>query len=167
MVVSEQEKTQEKVTGNRHLPPLDVEEIMRLIPHRYPFLLVDRITEHIQSQEIKGYKNITANEPFFQGHFPGQPIMPGVLMIEAMAQLGAVLLQCTDEARGKLTVFAGIDNARFRGLVKPGDRLDMHCVMTKYRHPIGKSQCKGYVDGKLVVEADLMFSILDQPNPVI
>jgi len=163
LVVQEQEKPGQ--TEDKQLPALDVAGIMKLIPHRYPFLLIDGVTEHIHRKEIKGYKNLTANEPFFQGHFPGNPIMPGVLMIEAMAQLGAVLLQYTDEARGKLTVFAGIDGARFRGLVKPGDRLDMHCVITKYRMPIGKSTCKGYVNGKLVVEAELMFSILEQPSP--
>ena len=164
-MVQEREQASPPAQGER-MPELDVNEITKLIPHRYPFLLVDRVTEHIKATSIKGYKNITINEPFFQGHFPGNPIMPGVLMLEAMAQLGAVLLQYIPEAKGKLTVFAGIDNARFRGLVKPGDRLDMECVISKLRIPIGKSTCKGFVNGKLVVEADMMFSIVDMPNPI-
>jgi 3-hydroxyacyl-[acyl-carrier-protein] dehydratase len=145
------------------IPPIGIREIMDLIPHRYPFILVDRVTEHIQGKRIKGYKNVSINEPFFQGHFPGDPIMPGVLQLEALAQLGAVLMMSTDVAQGKLMVFAGMDNVRFRRMVVPGDRLDMECELTRFRMPIGKSQCKAYVNGELAVEADMIFSIVTRP----
>lgn len=144
------------------LPPEDINRIIGILPHRYPFLLVDRVTEHIQGKRIRGYKNVTINEPFFQGHFPGDPIMPGVLQLEALAQLGAILMLQTEKARGKLMVFAGMDNVRFRRIVIPGDRLDMECELIKFRFPIGKSLCKAYVNGELAVEAELMFSIVDR-----
>ncbi len=144
------------------LPALSTTEIMGFIPHRYPFLLVDRVTEHAKGKYIKGYKNVTMNEPFFQGHFPNLPIMPGVLQLEAMAQLGGVLIANTEQGAGKLAVFAGIDNVRFRRMVTPGDRLEMECVLTKFRAPIGKSSCKAYVNGELVVEAEMMFSLVDR-----
>lgn len=143
-----------------HLPAIGIREIMELIPHRYPFLLVDRVTEHVQGKRIKGYKNVSMNEPFFQGHFPNDPIMPGVLQLEALAQLGGVMMMCTDLARGKLMVFAGMDNVRFRRMVVPGDRLDMEVELIRLRPPIGKSQCKGYVNGELAVEADMVFSMV-------
>ncbi len=139
-----------------------IQEIIQTLPHRYPFLLVDRVTENIQGKFIKGFKNVTINEPFFQGHFPGDPIMPGVLQLEALAQLGALMMLQTEKARGKLMVFAGMDNVRFRRMVVPGDRLDMECILTKFRFPIGKSTCKAWVDGELALEADLMFSIVDR-----
>lgn len=142
--------------------PEDIRRIIETLPHRYPFLLVDRVTEHIPGQHIKGYKNVTINEPFFQGHFPGDPIMPGVLQLEALAQLGALLMLQTEPARGKMMVFAGMDRVRFRRMVIPGDRLDMECVLTKFRFPIGKSLCKASVNGEVAVEAELMFSIVDR-----
>jgi 3-hydroxyacyl-[acyl-carrier-protein] dehydratase len=140
----------------------DILRILSILPHRYPFLLVDRVTDHIQGQFIKGYKNVSINEPFFQGHFPGDPIMPGVLQLEALAQMGALMMLQTEKAKGKLMVFAGMDNVRFRRMVTPGDRLDMECILTKFRFPIGKSTCKAYVDGELAVEAELIFSIVDR-----
>ena len=133
----------------------DVMEIMDMIPHRYPFLLVDRITECVPGKYSKGYKNLTMNETFFQGHFPGNPIMPGVLQIEAMAQCSAPILCTMPEYKGKLTLFAGVDNVRFKNIVRPGDRLDMFIEMTKVKGPIGKCHATGSVDGKIVVEADL------------
>ena len=133
----------------------DVMEIMDMIPHRYPFLLVDRITECVPGKYSKGYKNLTMNETFFQGHFPGNPIMPGVLQIEAMAQCSAPILCTLPEYKGKLTLFAGVDNVRFKNIVRPGDRLDMLIEMTKVKGPIGKCHATGSVDGKIVVEADL------------
>lgn len=145
-----------------YLKPEDIQRIIGILPHRYPFLLVDRVTEHIKGKSIKGYKNVTINEPFFQGHFPGDPIMPGVLQLEALAQLGAVLMLQSEAAKGKLMVFAGMDNVRFRRMVVPGDRLDMHCILHKFRFPIGKSLCKAYVDGELAVEGELIFSIVDR-----
>jgi 3-hydroxyacyl-[acyl-carrier-protein] dehydratase len=142
--------------------PEDIRRIIDTLPHRYPFLLVDRVTEHAPGQYIKGYKNVTINEPFFQGHFPGDPIMPGVLQLEALAQLGALLMLQTEPARGKMMVFAGMDRVRFRRMVIPGDRLDMECVLSKFRFPIGKSICKATVNGEMAVEAELMFSIVDR-----
>ncbi|MBX2861786.1 MAG: 3-hydroxyacyl-ACP dehydratase FabZ [Vampirovibrio sp.] len=144
------------------MPTLSVEEIMTYIPHRPPFLLVDRVTEHAYRKQIKGYKNVTMNEPFFQGHFPGQPLMPGVLQVEALAQLGGILIAHLPEAKGKLAVFAGIDKVRFRRMVVPGDRLEMEMVLTKLRLPIGKADCKAFVDGEPVLEGELMFSLVDR-----
>lgn len=139
----------------------DIQEIMKMIPHRYPFLLVDRITECVSGKYSKGYKNVTMNEEFFQGHFPNNPIMPGVLQIEAMAQCSAPILLTMDKFKNKLALFAGIENARFKGMVKPGDRLDMEIELVKLRGPISKSHGKGFVNGKLVVEADMTFAIVD------
>ncbi len=133
----------------------DTIEIMNMIPHRYPFLLVDRITECVPGKYAKGYKNVTMNEEFFQGHFPGNPIMPGVLQLEAMAQCSAPVLLCLPEYKGKLALFGGMDNVRFRGIVRPGDRLDMEIELLKLKGPIGKSHAIGKVDGKIVVEADM------------
>ena len=133
----------------------DSQQILDLIPHRYPFLLVDRITECVAGEYAEGYKNLTWNEPFFQGHFPNNPIMPGVLQIEAMAQCSAPILTTLPEYKGKLTLFAGIDNVRFKNIVRPGDRLDMFIEMTRVKGPIGKCHAVGSVDGKTVVEADL------------
>lgn len=134
---------------------LDIIEIMEMIPHRYPFLLVDRITECVPGKYVKGYKNVSMNEAFFQGHFPGNPIMPGVLQIEAMAQCSAPLILTLPEYKGKLALFASMDNVRFRNIVRPGDRFDMEIELLKLKGPIGKSHAIGYVDGKVVVEADM------------
>lgn len=134
---------------------LDIIQIMEMIPHRYPFLLVDKITECIPGQYVKGYKNLTMNESFFQGHYPGNPIFPGVLQIEAMAQCSAPLMLTLDEYKGKTPLFASMDNVRFKGSVRPGDRFDMEIELLKLKGPIGKSHAKGYVDGQLVVEADM------------
>jgi len=152
-----QASAQEVVLGSA-----DINRILSILPHRYPFLLVDRVTEYAPMQHIKGYKNVTFNEPFFQGHFPGDPIMPGVLQLEALAQLGALLMLQSEHGEGKLMVFAGIDNVRFRRMVVPGDRLDMECTLLRFRNPIGKAQCKAMVDGEVTVEAELMFSFVDR-----
>ncbi len=154
----------ENLPYGTELPEKSITEIMQYLPHRYPFLLVDRVTRHVHGQFIEGYKNVTMNEPYFQGHFPGRPIMPGVLQLEAMAQLGGVLLKHLPEAEGKLAVFAGIDSARFRRMVVPGDKLEMHCELTKFRPPIGKSRCKATVNGETVVEAEMMFSLVDNAD---
>ncbi len=138
----------------------DIMEIMKMIPHRYPFLLVDRITECVPGEYCKGYKNVTMNEQFFCGHFPENPIMPGVLQIEAMAQLSAGILMNLPEYKGKLALFAGVDGARFKNIVRPGDRLDMESYIIKRKGPIVKTEVKGYVDGKLTVSAELTFSIM-------
>lgn len=135
---------------------LGIEEIMKLLPHRYPFLLVDRILECDDQKRIVGIKNITANESYFQGHFPGTPVMPGVLQLEAMAQTAGVLLnRIAGDAKG-VPYFMAIDNARFRKVVKPGDQLRLEIEITTLRSKVAKFQGKAYVDGVLVSEAEMM-----------
>lgn len=133
----------------------DCQQILDLIPHRYPFLLVDKITECVPGEYAVGYKNLTWNEPFFQGHFPNNPIMPGVLQVEAMAQCSAPVLLSMEKFKGKLALFASLENVRFKGIVRPGDRLDMRVDLVKLKGPIGKSHGVGMVDGNIVVEADM------------
>ncbi|MDD3236557.1 MAG: 3-hydroxyacyl-ACP dehydratase FabZ [Candidatus Gastranaerophilales bacterium] len=140
----------------------DILQLMEMLPHRYPFLLVDRITECVPGKYCKGYKNLTFNELFFQGHFPNNPIMPGVLQLEAMAQLGAGILMPLPEYANKLVLYAGVDSARFKRVVRPGDRLDMETELIKVKGPIVKAHAKAFVDGKLACEADLMFSMVDK-----
>ena len=134
---------------------LDIEQIMEILPHRYPFLLVDRITECVVGEYSKGYKNLTFNEPFFQGHFPNNPVMPGVLQIEAMAQVCAPIMLLMPKHKGKLALFAAVDNVRFKNIVRPGDRFDMEAKVVKIKGPVGKCDIKGYVGDKLCVEATL------------
>lgn len=150
--------TQENITEEKL--QFDITEIMSMIPHRYPFLLIDRITECVPGKYCKGYKNLTMNEIFFQGHFPGNPIMPGVLQTEALAQIGAGILMTLPQYKGKLVVYAGIDNCRFKSIVRPGDRLDMEVELTKVRGPIIKAHGKAFVDEKLATEADMTFSVV-------
>lgn len=140
---------------------LTVEEIQNLLPHRYPFALVDRIIEYVPEKRAVGIKNVTVNEPHFQGHFPGRPIMPGVLIVEAMAQVGGVVLTQMPDMDDGLFTFAGIDNVRFRRPVVPGDRLVMtvELLWTKRRR-FGKMQGRAEVDGQLVSEGELMFSLM-------
>ena len=143
---------------------LDVREIMKILPHRYPMLLIDRITELEPKVLARGYKNVSANEPMLMGHFPGNPLFPGVYMIEALAQLGgAAIIEPGDMAR-KVPYLAGIDKAKFRRPVVPGDRLDMEARVTKTRLNIGWVAAEASVDGKLVVSAELMFSISVDPS---
>lgn len=137
---------------------LEIKEIMEILPHRYPFLLVDRILECDDQKRIVGIKNLTFNEPFFQGHFPGQPVMPGVLQMEALAQVAGILLNRLFGAQGKISYFAAIDNARFRRPVVPGDQLRMEVEIINAKPRLSKVSAKAFVDGKLVSEADLMFS---------
>ena len=138
---------------------LDIEEIKAIIPHRYPFLLVDRILEVEDGQRAVGIKNVTANEEFFNGHFPDYAVMPGVLIIEALAQVGAVAMLKKPENKGRLAFFAGIDGCRFKGQVKPGDQLRLEVVMTRLRGSIGKGKATASVDGVTVAEAELMFAL--------
>jgi len=138
---------------------MDILEIMKLIPHRYPFILVDRITECVPGKYVKGYKNISMNEDVFNGHFPGNPIFPGVLMVEALAQISAGMVMTMPEYAGKLALFAGIDGVRFKKLVRPGDRLDFHSEIIKLRGAIVKTKCTASVDGEVAVEAELMCAI--------
>jgi 3-hydroxyacyl-[acyl-carrier-protein] dehydratase len=139
--------------------PLEAADIMRILPHRYPFLLVDRVVELEPGTRAVGIKQVSANEPQFTGHFPGRPIMPGVLMVEALAQAGAVAVLSEDENRGKLALFAGIDDVRFKRLVRPGDELTLTCVIDQVRGPIGRGKARATVDGKLAVRGTLTFAV--------
>lgn len=141
---------------------LDINEIQNILPHRYPFLLVDRILEIEQGKRAVGIKNVSANEPFFQGHFPGYPVMPGVLIIEAMAQVGAVALLSMPEYSGKLALFAGIDKARFRRQVVPGDQIVFEVELTRLRGKIGKGKGIAKVEGQVAAEAELTFAVADK-----
>jgi len=140
------------------MPTLDTQDILNTLPHRYPFLLVDRILECDDEKRIVGLKNLTYNELFFQGHFPGQPVMPGVLQMEAMAQVAGILLNRMFGGEGKISYFAAIDNARFRRPVVPGDQLRMEIEIIKAKPRLSKVHAKAFVDEQLVSEADLMFS---------
>jgi 3-hydroxyacyl-[acyl-carrier-protein] dehydratase len=143
---------------------IEIEEIMNILPHAYPFLLVDRIVEIEAGRRVIGIKNVTFNEPFFQGHFPGRPIMPGVLIIEAMAQTAGVLAfkSMPDEYLKKPVYFLGMDNVRFRKPVIPGDQLRLELEVTKHRHSIWGFRGKAFVDGKLAAEADLLAMLGDE-----
>lgn len=139
--------------------PIDTKGIMEILPHRYPFLMVDRIVALEKGVSVTGLKNITMNEPFFQGHFPGEPVMPGVLILEGMAQTGGILACLSDpEMMGRLVFFAGIDKARFRRVVRPGDQLVFKLEMLKQKGKVTKMAGKAYVDEQLVAEAELMAS---------
>ncbi len=138
---------------------LDIEAIKKVIPHRYPFLLIDRVEELVVGESAVGIKNVTANEPFFPGHFPEYPVMPGVLIVEALAQVGAVALLSLDENQGKLALFAGIDKVRFKRQVRPGDQLRLEVRITKRRGPVGFGEAKATVDGALACSGELMFAI--------
>ncbi|WP_018132938.1 3-hydroxyacyl-ACP dehydratase FabZ [Effusibacillus pohliae] len=140
---------------------LNIDQIKEIIPHRYPFLLVDRILELETGRRAVGVKNVTANEPFFAGHFPQYPVMPGVLVVEAMAQVGAVALLSVEENKGRLAFFAGIDNVRFRQQVRPGDTLHMEVEILSVRRSIGKGKAVAKVGDKVVCEAELMFALGD------
>ena len=137
-------------------------DIQGIIPHRYPFLLVDKIIEIEYGKKAVGIKNVTANEPFFQGHFPGNPIMPGVLIVEAMAQVGAVAILGQEEYKGKLAVFTGIDGLRFRKQVVPGDTLRMEVEMLNFKRGIGKAKAEAYVEDGLAASGELMFAIVNK-----
>ncbi|HAO92350.1 MAG: 3-hydroxyacyl-ACP dehydratase FabZ [Deltaproteobacteria bacterium] len=141
---------------------IDVKEIQTILPHRYPFLLIDRILELDPGKSAKGLKNVTINEPFFQGHFPGYPIMPGVLIIEAMAQVGAVLAFRSASVNNKVVYFMGIDKARFRKPVTPGDTLTITVNVTKCRGSIWAFKAQAYVADALVAEAELMATIMEK-----
>jgi 3-hydroxyacyl-[acyl-carrier-protein] dehydratase len=142
---------------------LDLKEIVKILPHRYPFLMVDKILEIDPGKRIVGIKNVTINEPFFQGHFPGHPVMPGVLIIEAMAQVAGILayLSSAEDVRKKVSYFLAIDNARFRKPVLPGDVLRLEMVTTMNRRGIWGFNGKAYVEDKLVADADLKATFAD------
>lgn len=140
---------------------LNAVQIQEIIPHRYPFLLVDRIVEMTVGERAVGIKNVTVNEPFFQGHFPGNPIMPGVLMVEALAQVGAVAILSMDAYKGKLAVFAGIEDLRFKRQVVPGDQLRLEVEILSLRRNIGKGRAIATVDGEIAVKGEIMFAIVN------
>ncbi len=135
-------------------------DIQKILPHRYPFLLIDKVIE-MNENSIVAVKNVTINEPFFQGHFPGNPIMPGVLITEALAQVGAVMLLSMDENRGKLGVFTGIDGFKFRRQVVPGDTLRLEAELIKYRHGMGKANVKATVDGEVAAMGEISFAVVE------
>jgi len=140
---------------------LDIQQIQEIIPHRPPFLLVDRILEVEDGKRAVGIKNVTMNEPFFTGHFPGYAVMPGVLIVEALAQVGTVAMLRVEANRGKIGFFAGIDNFRFRGQVTPGDTLVLEVEITRLKGPIGKGQATAKVGDKVVAEGEIMFALSD------
>lgn len=141
---------------------LNVDQIEQLLPHRYPFLLVDKIVECVPGQSAKGIKCVTANEPFFQGHFPGYKVMPGVLIIEALAQVGAVAILTVEGNQGKLALFGGIKNARFKQQVRPGDVLELECELTAQRGPVGFGTATAKVNGKTACKAELTFALTER-----
>lgn len=138
---------------------LDIEEIKKILPHRYPFLMVDRIIEIDPLKYAKGYKNLTYNEEFFQGHFPNEPVMPGVLQIEALAQVGACAILYHDDYKGKTAYFVSVNKAKFRKKVVPGDKLILECTMTHFSNGRGIGEGKAYVDDELVCEVEVTFII--------
>lgn len=140
--------------------PLDSVAIRQILPHRYPFLLVDRILEMTPGERAVGIKNVTSNEPFFEGHFPEYPVMPGVLIVEAMAQVGGVALLSLNEHAGKMALFAGIDNVRFKRQVKPGDTIRMEVTLGTFRRGIGMGSATATVDGELACRGELMFALV-------
>lgn len=138
---------------------LDINQIKEVIPHRYPFLLIDQVVEIEEGKRVVAKKNVTINEPFFQGHFPDYPVMPGVLIVEALAQAGAVAMLKKEENKGKIGFLAGIDACRFKRQVVPGDTLMLEVEITRLKGPIGKGKAKATVNGELACEAEIMFAI--------
>jgi 3-hydroxyacyl-[acyl-carrier-protein] dehydratase len=158
-----QKSANDKATA-KALPTADIELIMKLLPHRYPFLLIDRIIEMDRDESAIGIKNVTMNEPYFQGHFPGYPVMPGVLIIEALAQTAGAL--CVHNAGKRdipqIVYFMGIDNAKFRKPVLPGDQLHLHVKKTRSRGPVWRFSGEGRVNGQVVAEAEISAMIVDR-----
>ncbi|WP_068673743.1 3-hydroxyacyl-ACP dehydratase FabZ [Oceanobacillus sp. Castelsardo] len=138
---------------------MEIEQIKETIPHRYPFLLVDKVTEMEEGKRVVGLKNVTMNEPFFQGHFPQYAVMPGVLIIEALAQVGAIAVLGKEENKGKIGFLAGVDKCRFKRQVRPGDQLKLEIEITRMKGPIGKGKGIATVDGEIACEAEITFAI--------
>ena len=144
---------------------MDIQRILSILPHRYPFLLVDRVVECVPGSHIKAYKNVSVNEPFFQGHFPGVPIMPGVLILEALAQTGGLLAAAgMGDLADKLFLVTGLDGVKFRRQVVPGDRLDLECSNMRMKLKLCKMEARAFVDGKLAAEARITAAIGDRPG---
>ena len=140
----------------------DQKKILSILPHRYPFLLVDRLIELVPGERAVGIKNVTINEPFFQGHFPGEPVMPGVLIIEALAQVGAAAVLSMKGNENKLAVFTRIKDFRFKQAVKPGDQMHLSIAMTGMRLNIGKGEAEARVEGKIAASGELWFALVDR-----
>ncbi len=140
---------------------IEITDVMDILPHRFPMLLVDRVIECDYKERIVGIKNVTVNEPFFQGHFPGNPVMPGVIQVEAMAQVGGILLNQVTDRNGDIAYFLAIDRARFRKIIRPGDQMRIEVVLLKNRTNMAKLHGQVLVDGELASEADLMFGRKD------
>lgn len=138
---------------------VDITEILKIIPHRYPFLLIDKVISIEENKNIVAIKNVTFNEPFFQGHFPGRPIMPGVLILEALAQTGATVVLAKEENKGKIALFVGANNVKFRKMVVPGDILRLECEILKYRANFGVAKCVATVENEIACEAEISFAI--------
>lgn len=145
---------------------LDIQEIMSMLPHRYPFLLVDRVEELIAGEHVKAYKNVTINEPFFQGHFPGLPVMPGVLIIEALAQAGGLIVLSVDDidVSDKVFLFTGIDKVKFRRPVVPGDKLDLSVTKIRSKMNIWKMKCVATVGGEIAAQGEISAAIVDKES---
>lgn len=138
---------------------LNINEIEKILPHRYPFLLVDRIEECVPGESVRGIKCVTANEQFFCGHFPGRKVMPGVLILEALAQVGAVAILTDPAEAGRLVYFGGVKKARFKAKVEPGDVLELECRLTERRGPLGFGQAVARVNGRVAAQAELSFAV--------
>ena len=153
-----------RAAGKRQGQPIvDIEKIMQYLPHRYPMLLVDRILEFESGKRIVGIKNVTINEPFFQGHYPGHPVMPGVLVIEAMAQVGGLLLmEAVEDVENKTIYFMALDNVKWRRPITPGDQIRFELEMLQLRRHVCRMRGVGYVDGQVAVEAEMMAGIRDR-----
>jgi 3-hydroxyacyl-[acyl-carrier-protein] dehydratase len=141
---------------------MDAQQVLEYLPQRYPLLMIDRVLECEPGKRILALKNVSMNEPHFPGHFPGRPIMPGVLMVEAMAQAGAVAALSAEENRGKLALFAGIDDVRFKRIVVPGDELELTCELERVRGPVGRGKARATVGGDLAVRGTLMFAVTEE-----
>jgi 3-hydroxyacyl-[acyl-carrier-protein] dehydratase len=152
------------MTRSDQIAGIDAEGIQQILPHRYPFLLVDRVIEITPPHRAVGIKQVTVNEPFFQGHFPGYPVMPGVLIVEALAQVGGVAVLSAEDYRDKLALFAGIDNVRFKRQVRPGDTLRLEVELQQIRRGIGMGSGTATVEGELACRGDIMFALVDKPD---
>lgn len=141
------------------MPQLDIEKIKEILPHRYPFLLIDRVVDFEPGVKAQAIKCVTANEHFFEGHFPEQAVMPGVLILEALAQTGAIALLSKPGNEGRIALFAGVKNARFKRVVRPGDVLELECTLTKQWGPVGYGEAKAVVEGRVVCLAEISFML--------